>query len=49
MDQGQVAEFDTVLNLFDKRDSIFRSLCNEANLARPDIEKIRAEHASSTV
>ncbi|KAJ7036806.1 multidrug resistance-associated ABC transporter [Mycena alexandri] len=45
MDQGQVAEFDTVLNLFDKEDSIFRSLCNEANLQRPDILKIRAENA----
>ncbi|KAJ7195708.1 P-loop containing nucleoside triphosphate hydrolase protein, partial [Mycena haematopus] len=25
MDSGEVAEFDTVLNLFDKDDSIFRS------------------------
>ncbi|KAJ7658502.1 multidrug resistance-associated ABC transporter [Mycena rosella] len=45
MDQGQVAEFDTVLNLFDKEDSIFRSLCNEANLQRADILRIRAENA----
>ncbi|KAJ7459489.1 multidrug resistance-associated ABC transporter [Mycena galericulata] len=44
MDQGQVAEFDTVLNLFDKEDSIFRSLCNEANLQRADILRIRAEN-----
>jgi len=44
MDQGQVAEFDTVLNLFDKEDSIFRSLCNEANLQRGDILRIRAEN-----
>ncbi|KAJ7284355.1 multidrug resistance-associated ABC transporter [Mycena rebaudengoi] len=42
MDEGKVAEFDTVLNLFDKEDSIFRSLCNEANLRRADIERIRA-------
>ena len=42
MDQGKVAEFDTPLNLFDKEDSIFRSLCNEANLSRQDIVKIRA-------
>ncbi|KAH9950728.1 multidrug resistance-associated ABC transporter [Amylocystis lapponica] len=42
MDAGQVAEFDTPLNLFDKEDSIFRSLCNEAGLARPDIVRIRA-------
>ncbi|KAJ7222258.1 P-loop containing nucleoside triphosphate hydrolase protein, partial [Mycena pura] len=44
MDQGQVAEFDTVLNLFDREDSIFRSLCNEANLSRADILRIRADN-----
>ena len=44
MKEGQVAEFDTVLNLYDKEDSIFRSLCNQANLHRPDILRIRAEH-----
>ncbi|KAF5360296.1 hypothetical protein D9758_009166 [Tetrapyrgos nigripes] len=44
MDAGRVAEFDTVLNLYDKEDSIFRSLCNEANLQRPDILRIRASH-----
>ncbi|KAJ7123757.1 multidrug resistance-associated ABC transporter [Mycena epipterygia] len=48
MDQGQVAEYDTVLNLFDKEDSIFRSLCNEANLARADILRIRAENSVET-
>ncbi|KII85519.1 hypothetical protein PLICRDRAFT_319144 [Plicaturopsis crispa FD-325 SS-3] len=46
MDAGQIAEFDTVLNLFDKEDSIFRSLCNEAGLSRQDILRIRAESAS---
>ncbi|TFK23809.1 ATP-dependent bile acid permease [Coprinopsis marcescibilis] len=45
MDQGKVAEFDTILNLYDKEDSIFRSLCDEANLQRVDILRIRAEHA----
>ncbi|PPQ74022.1 hypothetical protein CVT26_006961 [Gymnopilus dilepis] len=44
MDQGKVAEFDTVLNLFDNETSIFRSLCDEANLSRADILRIRAEH-----
>ncbi|KAJ3915478.1 multidrug resistance-associated ABC transporter [Lentinula edodes] len=44
MDAGQVAEFDTVLNLFDREDSIFRSLCNEANLQRSDILRIRASY-----
>lgn len=42
MDAGKVAEFDTPLELFDKEGSIFRSLCNEANLSRADIVKIRA-------
>lgn len=45
MDAGQVAEFDTPLNLFDKEDSIFRSLCNEAGLTRQDILRIRASVA----
>lgn len=44
MNEGRVAEFDTVLNLFDKEDSIFRSLCDEANLQRVDIVRIRSEH-----
>ena len=42
MDSGRVAEFDTPLNLFDREDSIFRSLCNEAGLTRQDIVRIRA-------
>ncbi|KAF8884421.1 ATP-dependent bile acid permease [Gymnopilus junonius] len=41
MDQGKVAEFDTVLNLYDNETSIFRSLCDEANLSRADILRIR--------
>ncbi|KAJ7175337.1 multidrug resistance-associated ABC transporter [Mycena filopes] len=48
MDAGQVAEFDTVLNLYDKEDSIFRSLCNDANLQRADIVRIRAENVVET-
>lgn len=43
MDGGKVVEFDTVLNLFDQRDSIFRSLCNEAGLSKQDILRIRQE------
>ena len=42
MDAGRVAEFDTPLNLYDKEGSIFRSLCNEANLSRQDIVRIRS-------
>ncbi|KAK7691491.1 hypothetical protein QCA50_004890 [Cerrena zonata] len=46
MDAGKVAEYDTPLNLFDKEDSIFRSLCNEAGLSRRDIIRIRASAES---
>lgn len=46
MNDGQVAEFDTVLNLFGKEDSIFRSLCNEAGLTLADIQRIRADHGT---
>ncbi|KAJ3481401.1 hypothetical protein NLI96_g7684 [Meripilus lineatus] len=42
MDAGEVAEIDTPLNLYDKEDSIFRSLCNEAGLTRQDIVRIRS-------
>ncbi|KAJ7893786.1 multidrug resistance-associated ABC transporter [Mycena leptocephala] len=44
MDAGKVVEFDTVLNLFDRSESIFRSLCEQANLSRADILRIRAEN-----
>ncbi|KAG6877944.1 hypothetical protein C0993_001802 [Termitomyces sp. T159_Od127] len=47
MDAGKVVEFDTVLNLYDNESSIFRSLCNEANLQRSDILRIRAEHGET--
>ena len=43
IDDGEITEFDTVLNLFDKEDSIFRSLCHEAGLSRQDILRIRQE------
>jgi ATP-binding cassette subfamily C (CFTR/MRP) protein 1 len=43
MDRGKIAEFDSVLNLFDATGSIFRSLCNEAGLSRRDIVRIRAD------
>ncbi|KAG6916304.1 hypothetical protein DXG01_007461 [Tephrocybe rancida] len=48
MDGGAVAEYDTVLNLYDNETSIFRSLCNEANLQRADIVRIRAEHGEAS-
>jgi len=46
MDNGKVAEFDTPLALFDRADSIFRSLCNEAGLSRADIVRIRSAGSS---
>jgi len=44
IDGGKVAEFDTVLNLFDEETSIFCSLCDEVNLQRVDIVRIHAEN-----
>lgn len=41
MDAGSVAEFDAPLTLFDRENSVFRSLCNEASLTRQDIVRIR--------
>lgn len=49
MDAGRVVEFDTPLNLFDRSDSVFRSLCNEANLSRLDILKIRKNVARESL
>jgi ABC-type methionine transport system ATPase subunit len=50
MDSGKVAEYDTALSFFDKfEDSIFRSLCNEAQLGRDDILQIRQEHQKQVV
>ncbi|KDR79232.1 hypothetical protein GALMADRAFT_243140 [Galerina marginata CBS 339.88] len=46
MDDGKVAEFDTVLNLYDRHDSIFHSLCEEARLERADILKLRQQHSA---
>ena len=43
MDDGHVAEFDTVLNLYDNPNSIFRALCEEASLTRADILRLRGD------
>ncbi|KAL9932849.1 hypothetical protein V8E36_008104 [Tilletia maclaganii] len=42
MDKGEVAEFDAPLTLFDRPDSIFRSMCDAAKITRDDIVAIRA-------
>lgn len=37
MDQGQIAEMDTPLALFDKSDGIFRAMCERSGISRQDI------------
>ena len=49
MDSGRVAEFDMPLNLFDKEDSIFRSLCDQAGLSRDDILRIKSNVSDAAV
>lgn len=41
MDAGQVAEFDTPLNLFNKTEGIFRSMCDRSGIAEKDIRAAR--------
>ncbi|KAJ8076751.1 hypothetical protein PM082_001174 [Marasmius tenuissimus] len=48
MDDGKLVEFDSVLELFDKETSIFRSLCDEANLKREDILRIREAYGQES-
>lgn len=38
MDQGQVAEFDTPLNLY-RQGGIFKGMCDRSNLSEADILK----------
>ncbi|KAF9516365.1 hypothetical protein BS47DRAFT_1371770 [Hydnum rufescens UP504] len=38
LDQGQAIEFDTPLNLFDRKDGVFRSLCEQSHIGRKEIE-----------
>ncbi|CDZ97117.1 Multidrug resistance-associated protein/mitoxantrone resistance protein, ABC superfamily [Phaffia rhodozyma] len=45
MDAGQVVEFAPPLELFDREDSIFRSMCDQAQITRSDILRIRGEVA----
>ncbi|KAJ3898403.1 multidrug resistance-associated ABC transporter [Lentinula edodes] len=43
MDSGEVAEYGTVLELYDRSNgSIFRSLCHESGLTRAEIVRLRA-------
>lgn len=38
MDQGQIAELDTPIALFNKRAGIFRSMCDRSSITREDFE-----------
>ncbi|KAI0733631.1 ABC protein [Fomitopsis betulina] len=39
MDAGQIAEYDTPLNLFHRQDSIFRGMCERSGITTGEIEK----------
>ncbi|KAJ7224976.1 ABC protein [Mycena haematopus] len=39
LDAGKIAEFDTPMNLFNKDEGLFRSLCEKSNITSSDIEK----------
>ncbi|KAJ7440231.1 ABC protein [Mycena latifolia] len=39
LDAGRIAEFDTPLNLFNRDDGVFHSLCEKSNITLSDIEK----------
>lgn len=41
MEQGEIAEFDTPLTLYDRPGSVFRGMCEAAGLSRMDIVQIR--------
>lgn len=39
MDAGEIAEFDSPLNLYRDEDGLFRSMCDRSNISREDIER----------
>lgn len=41
MDAGEVAEFDTPVNLYQKTDGIFRGMCEHSNITLEDIRLTR--------
>jgi ATP-binding cassette subfamily C (CFTR/MRP) protein 1 len=45
LDKGTIVEFDTPLSLYDQESSIFRSMCDAAQLDKEAILKIRNEGA----
>ncbi|KAI3614331.1 abc transporter [Moniliophthora roreri] len=49
MDDGKVAEYGSVMELFDTPHSMFRTLCDEADLKREDIARIREAHGRSAI
>ncbi|ESK94758.1 abc transporter [Moniliophthora roreri MCA 2997] len=49
MNDGKVAEYGSVMELFDTPHSMFRTLCDEADLKREDIARIREAHGRSAI
>ncbi|KAJ5579757.1 uncharacterized protein N7459_005742 [Penicillium hispanicum] len=41
MDQGQIAEMDSPLALWDRKDGIFRAMCDRSGISREDILEVK--------
>lgn len=42
LDDGKIVELDTPENLFNRKDGVFRSMCDEANVSRDDIANAKS-------
>jgi len=42
LDDGKIVELDTPENLFNRKDGVFRSMCDEANVSREDIANAKS-------
>lgn len=49
MHDGRVAEFDAPLTLFDRQGSIFRQMCDQANLTRSNIVEVQTNARSALI
>ncbi|KAH8833231.1 ABC protein [Flagelloscypha sp. PMI_526] len=43
LDEGEVAEFDTPMNLFNRTDGVFRSLCEKSDISLRDLQAASAD------
>ncbi|EPQ52646.1 ABC protein [Gloeophyllum trabeum ATCC 11539] len=48
LDAGLIAEFDTPMNLFSRRDSIFRAMCERSNITLEEIKRARENIAGAS-